>query len=73
MDSASFCLTCNKRPSCKAICPALEATLPKPGSGRNRREFSVDPQKIEKLAEKRVFSLLYGKKYGRKVDNEGSY
>jgi hypothetical protein len=46
---ASFCLTCERKPSCVAICKELEKTLPKPRSGGHRKEISVDPHVFEKL------------------------
>jgi len=67
MSDTSFCLSCDKKPECKEICPELEKILPKPRSGGHRKEFPCDPQKIEGLANKRAFELRYGKKRGVKI------
>jgi len=34
-----FCLECEKRPTCKKICPELEKELPKERGGGHNREF----------------------------------
>lgn len=67
---ASFCLSCEKRSLCAKICPELEKTLPKEGSGRLREEHSFDPNILEKIASKRAFEIKYGKTYGEKIDKE---
>lgn len=59
------CQKCQDRPCIKTgkICNEVEALLPKPRSGGHRKEFSCDPHKIEGLAVKRAFELIYGNKY----------
>jgi len=42
MGKTSFCLDCDKRSTCKEICPELEKTLPKPRSGGNSKEFPTN-------------------------------
>lgn len=48
----AFCLNCEKKETCKEICPELEKTLPKDWTGKLWKEFDVDPQKIDKVFQK---------------------
>jgi len=49
MNNASFCLSCDKRETCKEICPELEKTLPKVRGGGHRKEFMADEKTLEYL------------------------
>jgi uncharacterized protein YlaI len=72
MDASFFvsCETCEKKPTCTRICPELEKTLPKPGTGRLKHEFSFDPHVLDVMAEQRAEELRYGKRRQFKdVDN----
>jgi hypothetical protein len=61
-----FCLTCDMRKTCKAICPELEKALPKPQGGISGRKIKFfAPNKLEGLATERAFELKYGKKYAQ--------
>jgi len=64
--SKATCLDCPTYKTCKEICPAVEAVLPKPRSGGHRKEFPTD--KIEEVYAKhkeretgiRVKPKIYG-------------
>ena len=49
-----FCLNCDKRDTCKEICPELEAVLPKPRGGGHKKEFPVDIFKIRDMADNEI-------------------
>jgi len=54
-----FCKCCDKRPSCKKICPELEKSLPKISQGKLvRGEHSFDPVILERILNEKI-----GKEY----------
>jgi len=45
------CEKCPKRHQCKEICEKLALLLPNINEGRDKREISVDPARLEKFGE----------------------
>jgi len=70
MDNASFCLTCETRPTCKQICKPLEKYL-KSEQAKNgysnrhyRRKIRLfGGDNIDKVAANRAMELKYGKRW----------
>jgi hypothetical protein len=70
------CKTCGKRKTCKAICPAIEALLPKKTTGRHKKELIVDTFYLELLAVQRAFYLRFGVRrtiFKHEMDDLGGY
>jgi len=59
--------------TCTKICPELEKTLPKPGTGRLKHEFSFDPHTLEDIVEQRVEELIHGKRRGKCRNKNDQY
>ena len=58
-NSAQFCLSCPTRPSCKAICPALEKSLPKPFGGINGKKIKFyNPIVLQGISDEKIGQLF---------------
>lgn len=50
-----LCSNCLKRPTCKAICPALEEMLPKPYAGIDGKKIKFyAPPTLEKIIDEQI-------------------